>query len=472
MEIPRNETLKVALDKNDKSGRKENAEDIKREEERVVEKLVDFIQGSKDADKETLALRKESLLEAIDNVVDHYNKQPGLETLTRYDVLSWIDPKFSEQVEQEDVLKARTKILVNAWKKGQMENPDGSLHEEKTVCSYNTNVKGLERDLRLLSDSPDIPERDDVKKFMRQRLELVGYVRNELGVIPDGKALFYLISSGNTNEHEPVVAAISDEPVDKNNQQGDTYFTKFVKDLEKAPLCSKGANASGRHPKGAKFHVFVDKGYGDGNDRIYIHLLDPEGHGLPGRFEIGHLKKNEKGNDVKGQGAIMDSAKYFEGEKFRKFDEKDASGAVIKPAGQLISEQANRWINDNRQNLPKFDALLRDFHDVALEESKKPAGVRKIDPWNIRDYEGLLKAIIFIIKTGKTTYTVNRLLKPGEFMTNPEDALTMIKDTKFNDDFRKRLVTILELMGNRGADEGVKRSLSYFLNDEPYTSPS
>ena len=286
------------------------------------------------------------------------------------------------------------KDLEKKWVDGQELDANGILPSEKTVVSFTQNYEDLKEDVHLLSLSAKLPERR--REQMEKRSDLIAVLGKYLEKIPEGKAVYYLVSSGSPAENESIPAAI--DPA---------FFDDIIKKIqhdsppeEEISAWKNGQNQQAPFP-GRKFLITSRTA-----DRCHVTLLEgKEGFPTAIQFEIACLKLDDK--------IVFQSSKYFEDEKFRKFGTPDE-------AGKKLEKVSNEWIKEQGPHLREYEQFYQEILDLPLPD------------WEKELMQKTTEALFFILKSGNTKFSEPREVRKGEFMNNREDALVMVRDFKFN----------------------------------------
>jgi len=195
------------------------------------------------------------------------------------------------------------------------------------------------------------------------------------------------------------------------------------------------------------------KQYLEGTEgRILIHALK-DGVLQPGRLEIGGAASLDAPLKV-------NSSLYFSDPKYDKFAKRDAVGKIVSSPGEVISEQTNSWINKNFENLPQYQDLVKNLPTILQNQN--------LPEWEVGRIIHSLKGLNYILQTGETKYSTDRELKAGEFMSNPEDALTMVRDHKFTSANSNNLQIIYRAIKDLPEYKQVASGLEYFLDEKPF----
>lgn len=348
-------------------------------------------------------------------------------------MINSVDSDNEDNLENQFIADSeRQKDLINIWQQGQNTDSEGNLPEEKKVVSVTKNYTDLERDVRLLADNNKLPE--DKHQLMNERLFLIHGLKQFLDEVPDGKALFYIISSGAPSESCAIPGAIDSQ-----------LFDSFRKEVKNSKYCVTDAemeefNKGGRWEfPGRRFMISHDS-----PDRFHISLIKHDGTIGAGRFELGRLKL--------GQQLVFSSTAYFEDEKLAAVRSKYGTA---EETGRKLSEAANKWIVSARPHLDKYRLLLKKIGEQNLGSE-----------WKVAAEKDALEQIIFILRTGKTAYTKNRPIEAGGFMTNYEDALVTVRDYKWHTYGGESSVPKLQKLATQNDLPEIAESLDFFLKQE------
>lgn len=325
------------------------------------------------------------------------------------DLLNDVDRQFQDKliikkgVEKAQILKTRNGLLSQderrqqeglekKWEEGQKLDETGISPAEKTVVSFSPNYGDLKKDIRLLSLSLELPERRRTQ--MEQRGELVSVLGKYLEKIPEGKAKYYLISSGSPSENEAIPAGIEDSYFDE-------LIAEIQQDCPSDEEMGEWRKGQKKNFPGKKFFISFRA-----PNRCHVTLLEgDEGYPTAVQFEIARLQADQK--------IVFDSSKYFDDEKFRKFGSPDETGKKLEKA-------SNAWIEEQRVYLGEYQQLYEQILGLPIPD------------WEKEPMQKTAEFLFFILRCGKTKFSGPREIGKGEFMTNNEDALVTIRDFKFN----------------------------------------
>ena len=324
--------------------------------------------------------------------------------------------------------KERQNFLLSRWEQGQLEDSEGNLSDEKIVISHPDNSRDLQRDIELLSLDAKLPK--EHRDLMEQRLDLIKSLADIFKKIPDGQALYIIVSSLSPSEREAIPAGMAEE-----------YFNLFKQEVSRSSLSPSEKEITdwqeGRVSKFAGKKFFLS--YNTAN-RMHITLIDNDGYPTDARFEIGKINPNEK--------IFLSSVNYFSEGKFAKYGSPEE-------VGKKLSELANQWIDDQRPNLENYKQILEKIKQSPAQPFEK-AEVLKVTEF-----------LISLLRYGKAKFTDNREVPPGEFMTNSEDALVLVRDLKFDTYgvFRSGLQKV-QKMAQAMEMPKVAEGLNFFLNED------